>query len=108
MSWEYTTHTHIYTHPTPEHSKHTHTHSLWSTRALVQMAPPCVDSVGSYWLQKTSVTPMKAVVALRARVSVCVCVCVCVRECEPRYAPKVIHYLNEALAVLQGDGVIYH
>lgn len=42
------THTHIYTHPTPEHSKHTH--SLWSTRALLQMAPPCVDSVGSYWV----------------------------------------------------------
>lgn len=44
--------THIYLHPPHPWTleTHTHTHSLWSTRALVQMAPPCVDSVGSCWV----------------------------------------------------------
>ncbi len=100
--------THTYLHPPHPWTleTHTHTHSLWSTRALVQMAPPCVDSVGSYWVTEDI---CYADEGGGGAPSACECVCVCVCVCERVWTAlrsKVIHYLNEALAVLQGDGVI--
>ncbi len=56
------------------------------------MAPPCVDSVGSYWVTEDICYADEGGGALRARVSVCVCVCG-VLESVTRYRSKVIHYL---------------